>query len=62
MIGILLAVLMFSFSGCSGKEETLAERSIDGVAAYLGYFDGEELSDLSARGKIFGAENRSAPF
>lgn len=40
LIGIILMVIsMFTIYGCS-EDEALVERSVDGVAVYLGYYDG----------------------
>lgn len=41
----LLLVLILSFTVCGEKnEDQLVERSIEGIASYLGYTDGEEIS------------------
>ena len=45
ILTVLSICLIFTFAACD-DDEKLAERSIDGVAAYLGYTDGEEITDL----------------
>lgn len=41
---VLLVVLWLSFAMCENRtEEPLVERSIDGIAKYLGYTDGKEI-------------------
>lgn len=66
-IMVLLLILILSFTGCGGKnEDQLVEKSIDGIAAYLGYTDGEEISPLwneesevtgAKSGKLYSFEN-----
>lgn len=51
ILTVLSICLIFTFAACA-DDEKLAERSIDGVAAYLGYTDGEEITDLD--GMMFG--------
>lgn len=53
LIGLLLS-LAVSTAFC-GEDERLAERSIDGVAAYLGYMDGEKITDLDEYEDMRGA-------
>ena len=50
---ILTIVVITSLFSC-GKEE-LVERSIDGVAAYLGYHDGEDIDIYSEEEQMYGA-------
>ncbi len=50
---ILTIVVITSLFSC-GKEE-LVERSIDGVAAYLGYHDGEDIDIYSEEKQMYGA-------
>ncbi len=55
LIGIILMViLMFTIYGCS-KDEALVERSVDGVAAYLGYYDGEDIDIYSEEKQMYAA-------
>ena len=46
-----MVILMFTIYGCS-EDEALVERSIDGVAAYLGYYDGEYPMHFSSSSAI----------
>ncbi len=56
ILGVLLITLLVSFTTCGDKdEEQLVERSIDGVAAYLGYFDGEDIDIYSEEEQMYGA-------
>lgn len=49
---LLIVVIGVFFAMCGNKSEVqLVERSIDGVAAYLGYFDGEDI-DLSEEQQV----------
>lgn len=45
ILTVLSVCLIFTFAACDDDEQ-LVERSIDGVAAYLGYTDGVDI-DLS---------------
>lgn len=51
---ILSICLIFAFAACDDGEK-LAERSIDGVAAYLGYTDGEEIPAMTMNKDMEGA-------
>lgn len=48
---LAIIVLVIGVLCSCGKEQVLVERSIDGVAEYLGYFDGEDI-DLYEEGEI----------
>jgi len=57
---ILLFTVMFLLCACSQKEveSVKIERSIDGVAAYLGYTDGEEISSMwNEENEVTGAKS-----
>ena len=55
ILAALSIILLFSlacgllFSFFAREKEQLVEKSIDGVAAYLGYFDGEDIDNVSEK-------------
>ena len=51
---ILIIAAMSLLVSCE-NEEVSVERSIDGVAAYLGYFDGEDIDIYSEEEQMYGA-------
>ncbi len=55
IILLILTIGVISSLFSCGKEEVLVERSIDGVAAYLGYFDGEDIDIYSEEEQMYGA-------
>ncbi len=55
IILLILTIGVISSLFSCGKEEVLVERSIDGVAAYLGYYDGEDIDIYSEEKQMYGA-------
>lgn len=52
LLFVLFFVVLFSVND---EEDALAEKSIDGVAAYLGYFDGEDIDLYTDEEEMYGA-------
>lgn len=55
ILAVLLITLLIPFTVCGDKDEEPVERSIDGVAAYLGYYDGEDIDIYSEEEQMYGA-------
>ncbi len=55
LIVLLLFVLFFVVLFSASEEDALAEKSIDGVAAYLGYFEGEDIDLYTDEEEMYGA-------
>ncbi len=55
ILAVLLITLLIPFTACGDKDEEPVERSIDGVAAYLGYYDGEDIDIYSEEEQMYGA-------
>lgn len=56
LLAVFSIILLISFFSCGEKEECI-ERSIDGIAAYLGYTNGRELTpSWKDAGEVLGAK------
>lgn len=56
ILAALSIILLFSLASCGEKEEWV-ERSIDGIASYLGYTDGRKITpSWKDPGEVLGAK------